>query len=91
VGYLTDQPLLDLAGLITPEVIPIMTDAEKLADWMLERGAEYAIFFPDFSSTYEQLDADARLEQVHCTGFAWTQDAGRENMCAYRLTGGTQP
>ena len=91
VGYLTDRPLLDLAGLITPEVIPIMTDAEKLADWMLERGAEYAIFFPDFSSTYEQLDADARLEQVHCTGFAWTQAAGLKNMCAYRLTGDTQP
>jgi len=91
VGYLTDRPLLDLAGLITPEVIPIMTDAEKLADWMLERGAEYAIFFPDFSSTYEQLDADARLEQVHCTDFAWTRAAGLENMCAYRLTGDTQP
>jgi hypothetical protein len=91
VGYLTDRPLLDLAGLITPEVIPIMTDAEKLADWMLERGAEYAVFFPDFSSTYEQLDADARLEQVHCTDLAWTQAAGLKNMCAYRLTSGTQP
>ena len=91
VGYLTDRPLLDLAGLITPEVIPIMTDAEKLADWMLEHGAEYAIFFPDFSPTYEQLDADARLEQVHCTDFAWTQAAGLKNMCAYRLTGDTQP
>jgi hypothetical protein len=91
VGYLTDRPLLDLAGLITPEVIPIMTDAEKLADWMLERGAEYAVFFPDFSSTYQQLDVDARLEQVHCTGFAWTQAAGLKNMCAYRLTSDTQP
>ena len=63
----------------------------RLADWMLEHGAEYAIFFPDFSPTYEQLDADARLEQVHCTDFAWTQAAGLKNMCAYRLTGDTQP
>jgi hypothetical protein len=91
VGYLTDRPLLDLAGLITPEVIPIMTDAEKLADWMFERGAEYAVFFPDFSSTYEQLHHDARLEQVHCTGYAWTQAAGHENMCAYLLAGGERP
>jgi arabinofuranosyltransferase len=91
VGYITDRPLLDLAGLITPEVIPIMTDAEKLADWMIERGAEYAIFFPDFSPTYEQLDADTRLEQVHCTAHAWTRAAGLKNMCAYLLTGGAQP
>jgi arabinofuranosyltransferase len=89
VGYLTDRPLLDLAGLITPEVIPIMTDAEKLADWMLERGAEYAVFFPDFSRTYEHLDA--MFQQVHCTGFAWTQAAGLKNMCVYRLTSGAQP
>ena len=91
VGYLTDRPLLDLAGLITPEVIPFMTDAVKLADWMLESGAEYAIFFPDFSPTYKDLHADVRLEQIHCTGYSWTQGAGLENMCAYRLTGGAQP
>ena len=91
VGYVTDRPLLDLAGLITPEVIPIMTDAEKLVDWMLERGAEYVIFFPDFSRTYEELQDDARLEKVHCTGYAWTQAAGVENMCAYRLIGGALP
>jgi len=91
IGYVTDRPLLDLAGLITPEVIPIMTDAEKLADWMLDRGAEYAIFFPDFSPTYELLHEDARFLQVHCTGYAWTQEAGVENMCAYRLAGGTRP
>ena len=88
VGYLTDRPLLDLAGLITPEVIPIMTDAEKLAGWMVDRGAEYVIFFPDFSHTYKVLHDDPRLEQVHCTGYAWTLAAGVENMCAYRLTNG---
>ena len=91
IGYVTDRPLLDLAGLITPEVIPIITDAEKLADWMLDRGAGYAVFFPDFSPTYEDLHEDVRLEQLHCTGYAWTQEAGIENMCAYRLAGGSRP
>jgi hypothetical protein len=89
VGYMTDLPLLDLAGLITPEVIPIMADAEKLADWMLEHGAQVAVFFPDFSRTYQELDA--MFPRIHCTGFAWTQAAGYENMCAYRLTNGSQP
>ncbi|MGD8473107.1 MAG: hypothetical protein PVH59_03225 [Anaerolineae bacterium] len=89
VGYLTDRPLLDLAGLITPEVIPIMTDAEKLAEWMLERGASYAVFFPDFSSTYQQLDT--MFQRVHCTDFSWTRAAGHENMCVYLVADGASP
>ncbi len=89
VGYLTDRPLLDLAGLITPEVIPIMTDPDALTDWMFEHGAEWAVFFPDFSSTYSELDA--RFQKVHCTDYVWTQAAGHKNMCAYRLTRTAQP
>ena len=89
VGYLTDRPLLDLAGLITPEVIPFMADADSLADWMLEHGADYAVFFPDFSPTYQQLDT--MFKQVHCTDFAWTRAAGHENMCVYLVEGGASP
>ncbi len=85
LGYLLDRPFLDMAGLITPEVIPFMTDAEALADWMLERGANYAVFFPDFSQTYARLAANPRLQEVYCTGYAWTRAAGHENLCVYRL------
>ncbi|MCL7453448.1 MAG: hypothetical protein M8467_10425, partial [Anaerolineae bacterium] len=85
VGYYTDRPLLDLAGLITPEVIPFMTDAELLMAWMIEQGADYAVFFPDFSPAYARLAAHAQLQQVHCTGYAWTRSTGHENMCVYRV------
>ena len=85
VGYLTDRPLLDLAGLITPEVIPFIADADRLAAWMIAEGADYAVFFPDFSSTYAQLAVDPRLQRVYCSDYAWTQKVGRENMCVYRL------
>ena len=85
VGYLLDRPLLDLAGLITPEVIPFMTDAERLLAWMLEEGADYAVFFPDFSPTYTHLAGDARLEEVRCSDYAWTRSLGLENMCVYRV------
>jgi hypothetical protein len=87
VGYLTDHPLLDLAGLITPEVIPFMTDAEQLAAWIDQEGAAYAVFFPDFSPTYEQLAGDPGLERVFCTGYDWTRSTGHENMCVYRIAG----
>ena len=87
IGYLTDRPLLDLAGLITPEVIPFIADAGQLADWMAARGAAYAVFFPDFSPTYAQLATDPRFQQVHCADHAWTRTAGHHNLCAYRLLG----
>jgi hypothetical protein len=87
VGYLTDRPLLDLAGLITPEVIPFMTDPEQLSAWMFQRGASRAVFFPDFSPTYEQLAQDPRFQQVYCTGYPWTLSTDHENMCVYRLVG----
>jgi hypothetical protein len=91
VGYLSDQPLLDLAGLITPDVIPFMTDSEQLLGWMNEQGAAYAVFFADFSPTYEQLAVNPRLSEVHCTDYAWTRSSGHENMCVYRLLSGDQP
>ena len=85
VGYLVDRPLLDLAGLITPEVIPFMTDAGRLMEWMVEEGADYAVFFPDFSATYARLAQDPRLVPVHCTDYAWTRAQGHANMCVYRI------
>ena len=88
VGYLTDRPLLDLAGLITPQVIPFITDAEQLVNWMAEQGATYAVFFPDFSPTYARLAADPRLQPVYCTDHAWTRSQGHQNLCVFRLSPG---
>jgi hypothetical protein len=85
VGYLTDRSFLDLAGLISPEVIPFISDAEQLADWMFDQNVESAIFFPDFSPAYVQLAADPRFKAVYCTDYAWTRSQGHENLCVYRL------
>jgi hypothetical protein len=85
VGYVAERPLLDMAGLINPEVIPFMDDAQRLVGWMQERGAAYAVFFPDFSPAYARLAADARLREVHCTGYGWTRSMGHQNLCVYRM------
>ena len=85
VGYYTDRPLLDLAGLITPEVIPFMTDTDLLTAWMLQQGADYTVFFPDFSSTYAALAVSPEMAEVYCTDYEWTQSTGHENMCVYEV------
>jgi hypothetical protein len=52
LGYFDDHPLIDLAGLVSPEVAPFIRDEARLADFLDERKADYIIAFPDF---YPQL------------------------------------
>jgi hypothetical protein len=85
IGYFTPRPLLDLAGLVTPEVIPFIADEVQLMEFMQARGADYVVFFPDWSDAYRRMAHDPRLEPVHTTGFAWTRQQGRANMTVYRL------
>ena len=85
VGYFSDRPLLDLAGLVTPQVIPFIDDEKLLLAWMSDRGAEYVVFFPDWSDAYRRMAADPRLTPVFSTGYTWTRMQGGENMTIYRL------
>ena len=55
IGYFARRPLLDLAGLISPEVIPIIRDEAALLALMRERRAGYFAAPPGFYTTL--LDA----------------------------------
>lgn len=81
-GYFDEHPMLDLAGLVSPEVIPFIRDEGKLKAWMRARGAGYAIFFPTW---YATLGKDAELTQVFSTKCALTRELGEENLGVYRL------
>jgi len=52
IGYFTQNPLIDLAGLVTPDVVPFIRDEVRLAEYLNSRGADYLITFP---SWYPQL------------------------------------
>jgi hypothetical protein len=47
VGYFAARPMLDIAGLLSPDVIPIVADPDALWALMEERGAVYLMAFPD--------------------------------------------
>jgi arabinofuranosyltransferase len=85
VGYFAQRRLLDLAGLITPEVVPIIHDDAALMTLMQSRHVDYVVFFPDWSAAYRRLAGDPRLRAVYSTNYAWTQQAGHANMVVYRL------
>lgn len=45
LGYYVSNPMIDLAGLITPDVIPFIRNTEKLAEYLDARSADYLIVF----------------------------------------------
>lgn len=55
LGYFAPRPLVDLAGLASPEVIPFMTDEARLTAYILDSRAAYLVVFPHWSRAYESL------------------------------------
>jgi hypothetical protein len=78
LGYFDNHHLIDLAGLISPEVIPFIRDEAQIANFLNESGANYLIAFPDF---YPQLTASAEI--VFVSGSQTTLALGEQNMAVY--------
>jgi uncharacterized protein YebE (UPF0316 family) len=51
LGYYGKRDIYDLAGLISPEVIPVIRDEEALIGLIEKSGAEYLMTFPDWYNT----------------------------------------
>ncbi len=82
IGYFTQRPLIDLAGLVTPEIIPIIRDETALFDFMLKQEVGYVVTFP---SWYPKLTQHSQLTQIYVTDSAWAPQIGGENMAVYRV------
>jgi len=83
VGYFASRPMLDIAGLITPDVVPLIGQPDALWAFMQDRGAKYLLAFPD-QIPGGRVD-DPRLCPVYSTNAAVTQQVGHANMQVYRL------
>lgn len=82
IGYFTRRPLLDLAGLVSPEVIPIVRDEAALADYIRARNAGYLVTFPDW---YPALVQQPWVERVYRRSCVRTRETGRRSMTVYRI------
>ncbi len=52
IGFFSERKIIDLAGLIDPEVVPIIRDEVRLSDFIHRSGADYLVVFTDW---YEKL------------------------------------
>lgn len=46
LGYYVPNPMIDLAGLITPDVVPFIRNSTELATYLNSKSARYLIVFP---------------------------------------------
>ena len=79
LGFYVPNPLVDMAGLITPDVVPFIRDQTRLAAYLNKESVDYLVSFP---SLYPQLtsqkqslfEAGLKLDAIHFD----------ENMHVYR-------
>lgn len=83
LGYFAPRPILDIAGLVTPEVIPIILDGDALWALMEERGAVYLMAMDDQIPNDDPNDP--RLCTIFNTGGALAPISGGSNMRVYRI------
>ena len=88
LGYFARRPIIDLAGLITPEVIPIIRDEAALLEFITARQARYLVTFP---SWYPDLTRNAALTPVYRSRAPYAVQSGGDNMVVYQIETGRDP
>jgi len=79
LGYFSNRQLVDLAGLVSPDVIPFIRDEERLAEYLNQRSVEYLVTFPGW---YPELVKQAT--PVFQTYEEFSPAQGGENMVIYK-------
>ncbi len=79
LGYFGRHELVDLAGLVSPEVIPFLRDENRLGTYMTSLGVRYLVAFPDWYPTLT-----THLAPVFTTGGRYAPAQGGTNMTVYR-------
>lgn len=84
IGYLSGRPVVDLAGLVTPEVARILRSPDRealLAEFMAAKGVQYVIIFPNW---FPQLAANPALKPVYSVTLERNTIAGGSTMVVYQ-------
>ncbi len=80
LGYFGERKIVDLAGLISPQVIPFISDEEQLADFIEAQNADYLMTFPGW---YPKLIENGSM--VFSSSGSFSPMVGGENMAVFRL------
>jgi hypothetical protein len=83
IGYFAGRPVLDLAGLLSPEIVDLMDDPAALADHVLDSPAAYLVTAPGWP--YQDLTERQDVHLLFASQSEWVKDAGLEGSAVYSL------
>lgn len=81
IGYFAKRPLLDLAGLLSPSVVPFLTDQTAMVDYAVAQEADYLVTAPGWPYVAVEKVGTA----VYTTNYAPSTSDGYNNMTVYEL------
>ncbi len=79
MGYFGQHRLLDLAGLVSPQVIPFIRDEDRIAGWLDQENVDYLVVL---SGWYTRLPEGRQL--IFQTNGRYAPASGGSNMLVYR-------
>jgi arabinofuranosyltransferase len=79
LGYFGDRRLLDLAGLVSPDVIPFIRNETRIAGWLDEQHADYLVVLTNW---YSKLPAGKT--QVFRSNSRFAIESGGSDMEVYQ-------
>jgi hypothetical protein len=82
LGYFAERNIIDLAGLISPDVIPFIRDEVRLAVFLDSENVEYLMTFPRW---YPSLTQQSIL--LYQTRGIYSPALGGENMAIFKWEG----
>jgi hypothetical protein len=85
LGYFANRPVVDLAGLVSPDVIPFIRDETALATYLDAQRVDY---FVTLQGWYPELEA--KSEEVFSTEAGLSPTLGGTNMKVYQWSGGNE-
>ncbi len=83
IGYFSERPLLDLAGLVSPEIIPFLANETAMIQHLLNSQAAYLVTAPGWP--YDQAVNHQSLSLVFSSDFVWTRENGVNNTAVYQI------
>ncbi len=79
LGYFGGRDILDLAGLVSPEVIPFIRDEARLSVYVGEAGGDYLMTLTGWYPDLEKAE-----ERVFITEGKFAPQLGGTNMAVFR-------
>jgi hypothetical protein len=83
IGYHTERQIVDLAGLVTPQIVPIMRDPQKLADYLRKQHVSYLILYTGY---YRELLKALNAHLVYSPAAAQLKAMGVEPFEVYEIS-----